>query len=430
MFVRHVINLTTKRHHSTFESLGICRSTCHKLESIFNVTRPTLAQEQFIPTLVAGRRDLLLRDRTGTGKTFGTALTLASLIPHQVRQYDSVHSLYIVPNQELAYQIGNWIQQLSNGSHFKVFADVEVDCAKDTIPHTVVGTPGRILDLFQQGTLPMHALERVVLDEADQALSIPKRFATARQQYKRTAHPKPAERLLDQLVGQHQTMISSATLNRPLRYFLTSQKGWLKDPLFVDLARGSQLSDDNTVKHHCLVVSNDTIRNLTPKQDQHEKDKVSFTRDDKEVDFDDMDDRMMESLAVLQELEPVENGILFVGPTVSVPLVKQKLQEHGVAAEDIKNYYKKQRSPDLWVATEFAARGMDIPGVSHVFILGKPASATSYVHMAGRTGRLGPQGFATGKVIHLVREHGWIESKMANMYELLNVPVQKYEHVE
>lgn len=398
------------------------------MKSNFNITRPTLAQEQFIPTLVAGQQDLLLRDRTGTGKTFGTALALASLIPSQVRQHKSVHSLYVVPNQELAYQIGNWLQQLSDGNNYKVFADADVDGSKYTIPHTVVGTPGRILDLLEKGKLPMHALERLVLDEADQALSLPKRYATARQQHKRTAHPKPAERLLDQLMGQHQTMISSATLNRPLRYFLTKQKGWLQNPLFIDLVHGLQSSDDNTVKHHCLVISNDTIRNLTPKA-QNEQQDIS-SRESKKVDFDDMDDRMMESIAILQELEPVRNGILFVGPTISVASVKQKLLEQGIVAEDIKNYHTNKRKPDLWVATEFAARGVDIPGVSHVFILGRPATVTSYVHMAGRTGRLGPQGFAHGKVIHLVREHGWTESKMANMYELLNIPVQKYEHVE
>ncbi|KAL7323394.1 hypothetical protein PS15p_211306 [Mucor circinelloides] len=429
MFARYTrLHLTCTRRYSTFESLGISPSTCQRLKSNFNITRPTLAQEQFIPTLVAGQQDLLLRDRTGTGKTFGTALTLASLIPSQVRQHKSVHSLYVVPNQELAYQIGNWIQQLSDGNNYKVFADADVDGSIYTIPHTVVGTPGRILDLLEKGKLPMHALERLVLDEADQALSLPKRYATARQQHKRTAHPKPAERLLDQLMGQHQTMISSATLNRPLRYFLTKQKGWLKNPLFIDLVHGSQSSDDNTVKHHCLVISNDTIRNLTPKA-QNEQQDIS-SRESKKVDFDDMDDRMMESIAILQELEPVRNGILFVGPTISVASVKQKLQEQGIVAEDIKNYHTNKRKPDLWVATEFAARGVDIPGVSHVFILGRPATVTSYVHMAGRTGRLGPQGFAHGKVIHLVREHGWIESKMANMYELLNIPVQKYEHVE
>jgi superfamily II DNA/RNA helicase len=407
--------------------LGISPLTCQKLKSNFNVTQPTHAQEQFIPPLVSGQRDLLLRDRTGTGKTFGTALTLASLIP--CKPYTkSISSLYIVPNQELAYQIGSWIQQLTtpNTDTFQVIANAEVHNL-DTVPHTVVGTPGRILDLVSQGKLPMHALERLVLDEADQALSLPKRYATARQQQKRAAHPKPAELLLDQLSSlKHQTVISSATLNRPLRYFL-SQKGWVNDPLFVDLVQGSQLNEERnaTVKHHCLVISDDSIRNIQ----QHKEDILSK---DKQASFDDVDDRMMESIAILHEVEPVRNGILFVGPTISVATVKNKLAQHDIMAEDIKEYNSKGSGTNktFWIATEFTARGVDIPSVSHVFILGKPTSVTSYLHMAGRTGRLSPQGFANGKVINLVREHGWTESKMVNMYELLNIPIEKYEHVD
>lgn len=392
------------------------------------MTQPTHAQEQFIPTLVAGQRNILLRDRTGTGKTFGTALTLASLIPTHTVRHKSVHSLYIVPNQELAYQIGRWIQDLSNSDHIKILANAADSYDATQVPHTAVGTPGRILDLLSQGQLPLHALERLIVDEADQAFSLPKRYATVRQQQKRVIHPKPAEQLLDQLakLHRHQTMMSSATLNRPLRYFLTHQKQWMHDPLFVDLVHGSQLDDDRnaTVRHHCLVISDDRIRNIHPQKSEIES-------RDKQVDFDDLDDRMMESLAILQEVEPVHNGILFVGPTVSVASVKRKLAEHDVEAEDIQHYnYRKSSSKALWIATEFTARGVDIPQVSHVFILGKPTSVTSYLHMAGRTGRLSPSGFASGKVINLVREHGWTESKMANMYELLNIPVEEYEHVE
>jgi superfamily II DNA/RNA helicase len=405
--------------------LGVSSATCQKLKSDFNVTRPTLAQEQFIPTLVAGQRDILLRDRTGTGKTFGTALTLASLIPTHITRHKSVHSLYIVPNQELAYQIGRWIQDLSSSNHIKILANAAEPYDIAHVPHTVVGTPGRILDVLSQGQLPLHALERLIVDEADQAFALPKRYATVRQQQKRVIHPKPAEQLLDQLakLNRHQTMMSSATLNRPLRYFLTHQKQWVRDPMFVDIVHGSQLDSERnaTVRHHCLVISDDRIRNIHAQ-------KSEIKSHDKQADFDDLDDRMMESLAVLQEIEPVHHGILFVGPTVSVASVKKKLAEHDVEAEDIQHYNSKRKV--LWIATEFTARGVDIPQVSHVFILGKPTSVTSYLHMAGRTGRLSPNGFASGKVINLVREHGWTESKMVNMYELLNIPVEQYEHVE
>ncbi|OBZ89401.1 DEAD-box ATP-dependent RNA helicase CshE [Choanephora cucurbitarum] len=423
MLSRHYLRTANKRHYSTFESLGISGSVTKRLKAKFNVTRPTLAQEQFIPVLVHGQRDLLIRDRTGTGKTFGTALTLASLI--QPQQHGSVSSLYIVPNQELAYQITYWIQELTdNSKHVQVMADATTSLKED-IPHTLIGTPGRILNCLD--TLPIHRLERLILDEADQALSLPKRYATIRQQNKRLAHPKPTERLLDRLPKQHQTLISSATLNRPLRHFLIRQKGWLRDPLFVDFAQNSQLKDDGDVivRHHCLLISDTSIRNIRTQQE----DETTLKKE--VVDFDDTDDRMIESLAILQEIEPVKNGILFVGPTVSVSEVQEKLAKHNILAEDIKTYKPSQTHQSrLWIATEFAARGVDMPNVSHVFILGKPASVTSYLHMAGRTGRLGPSGFGKGKVFNLVRAHGWNESKMLNLYNLLNIPTDPYEHVE
>jgi superfamily II DNA/RNA helicase len=295
--------------------------------------------------------------------------------------------------------------------------------AVEFIPHTVIGTPGRILDLVSQGQLPMTALERLVLDEADQALSLPNRYATKKQRNKRINHPKPAELLLDQLSNQkHQTFVSSATLNRPLRFFLTKEKGWLYDPLFIDVVQGSQLDStrNETVQHHCLVISDDSIRNIQTNKE------VLLT--EKKATFDDLDDRMIESVAILQDVEPVRNGILFIDPTVSVALMKQKLSGYDIDAQDIKDY--QPNTTTLWIATEFTARGVDIPGVSHVFILGKPSSPTSYLHMAGRTGRLSPNGFAQGKVIELIRENGWTESKMLTMYELLNIPVQNYDNVE
>ncbi|RCH81890.1 hypothetical protein CU098_003108 [Rhizopus stolonifer] len=425
MFSRYRFCILAKhRHYSTFEKLGISRSTVKKLESNFNVTHPTLAQEQFIPILINGERDLLIRDRTGTGKTFGTALALASLMPTRHASFESVYSLYVVPNQELAYQIGHWLSQLTDSKHFQIMADINTQLTD--IPHTLVGTPGRILDCVNQDNLPLHALERLVLDEADQALSLPKRYATQRQQQKRATHPKPAERLLDHLSEhKHQTVISSATLNRPLRYFLTHQKGWLHSPLFVDLVHGSQLDEKRsaTVRHHCLVVSDDAIRNIH----QHKQDVQS--RDHK-ADFDDTDERMIESIAILQDIEPVQNAILFVGPTVSVTSIQEKLAEYSIVAKDIKDFNTSREKSKLWIATEFTARGIDMPNVSHVFILGKPVSVTSYLHMAGRTGRLGPSGFGSGKVINIVREHGWTESKMINMYDMLNIPIEKYENVE
>ncbi|CAO3689098.1 hypothetical protein G6F70_001196 [Rhizopus microsporus] len=401
---------------TSFKQLGLSLSTCQRLQTQFHVTQPTRAQQEFIPHLLAGKRDLLLRDATGTGKSFGIALSLASLVP---ATSGCVHSLYIAPNQELATQIGQWIQQLTPHAHqVQVIATSLTE--KPPITHTVVGTPNRILEYINQGQLPVHALDRLILDEADQAFALPRKYAPLREKERRARHPKPAEQLLEKIKhGKHRTVITSATLNRPLRFFL-SKRGFVRDPLFVDLQTTTV-----GVKHHCLLVSDDRIRNIRPeliKQDLDMKQKL---------DFDDTDDRLIESIATLHEIESVSNGILFIDSTISVEAIKERLAEYQVQAHDIKEYSSLGPQPGaLWVATEFTARGVDIPGASHVFILGKPSSTAAYLHMAGRTGRLGPSGFSQGKVFSLVRDQGWTEAKMKNMFELLNIPVEHYEFVE
>ncbi|KAI8984418.1 P-loop containing nucleoside triphosphate hydrolase protein [Mycotypha africana] len=437
MFVRYCKPLKhSRRCYSTFETLGISPATCQKLKSNFNIIRPTLAQEQFIPLLLEGKRDILLRDNTGTGKSFGIAITLASLIPSEVKVHKSVHSIYIAPNQELALQIGHWIQKLTDTPNVKLCAGLSEE-EYSTIPHTVIGTPGRILDIINEGKLPTHAFDRLIIDEADQAFALPKRYAPVRQQNKRAKHPKPAQLLLDKLLLEsnnnqkikRQLMVASATLNRPLRHFVTSQKGWLRsDPLFVDISKGTRMSEVVPVQHHCLLISDDAIRNLQTEAKQEEK--------APSVDFDDTDDRMIDSIAALQEVEPVRNGILFIDSATSVEKLRDKLASYNVKALNIKDYAHQaqqqhdEKSNSLWIATEFSARGIDIPNVSHVFILGQPSSPASYLHMAGRTGRLGPEGFRSGKVISLIREQGWTEAKMANMYKLLDIPLKQYEYVQ
>ncbi|CAO3663130.1 unnamed protein product [Rhizopus stolonifer] len=403
----------------TFKQLGLSSSTCQKLETNFNITLPTSTQQELIPAILQGRRDLLVRDATGTGKSFGIALSLASLV--MPGEFKSVQSLYIAPNQELATQIGIWMQQLTPHNN-----QVKVMTGPDTssVPHTVIGTPGRLLETITQGDLPVHALDRLIVDEVDRALSLPKRHAPVRKQRLRAEHPKPTELLLDTLQrskSQHQAILASATFNRPLRFFL-GQRGYIYDPLFLDLGEGSA-TNTTRVKHHCLLISEDSIRNI--KEDKE----TIREQEKKELSFDDTDDRMIESIATLKDVERVSKGILFIDSNVSVEAVKNRLLERHVVAKDIKNYSADHKDV-LWIATEFTARGMDIPDVSHVFILGRPLSATAYVHMAGRTGRLGPNGFNSGKVFSLVRDYGWTEAKMKNMYELLNVPVETYDNIE
>ncbi|SAM04128.1 hypothetical protein [Absidia glauca] len=393
MFTR--ICLIKTRSYATFQKLGVPESTAALLQTTFGITKPTQTQSDLIPTILSGK-DLFLRDGTGTGKSFGMALALASIDPQS-------RSLYITPNQELASQVKQWIESLA--------------------PHhgVIVDTAARLSDASPTLT----TIDRIVLDEADQALRLPKRYATLRQQQQRQLHPKPAQLLLTDLMQSSpkkpQLIASSATLNRPLRHWMT-QQGWLVDPVFIDITHGSH---QPSVQHHCLMVSDDAIRNITPSKPTPSAPPTTT--------FDDQDDRMLESVAILHDLEQVsKDSVLFVDSSVSTATIQSRLAAFNIHAKDIRDALQTTSTiPTLWIATEFSARGIDLASVSHVFILGKPGSIASYLHMAGRTGRLGPNGkVRPGKVISLVRDHGRSETKMINMYNLMNIDVASLDHVD
>ncbi|KAI8333862.1 P-loop containing nucleoside triphosphate hydrolase protein [Chlamydoabsidia padenii] len=322
----------------------------------------------------------------------------------------SLRSLYITPNQELASQVNRWIQQLAP----------DTSCLK-------ADTSARLLEEVSS----LGTIDRIVLDEADQALRLPKRYASLRQQQQRQTHPKPAQLLLSHLMHHHQhkpqLIVSSATLNRPLRHWLTLQ-GWMNpDPVFIDITKGNQVPV-SPAQHYCLMVSDDSIRNMTPVSED-----ITTKTPPPMTSFDDQDDRMLESIAILHDLEStvLKNSVLFVDSSTSTATIQSRLASYNIHARDIRDAHQPQPLPTLWIATEFTARGIDLDSISHVFILGKPPSIASYLHMAGRTGRLGPDGYLRpGKIISLVRDHGRSETKMVNMYKLMNISVKPLEHVE
>lgn len=316
------------------------------------------------------------------------------------------------------------------------------------VPHVVVGTPTRVLDMVKSGALDVTGLRTIVLDEADQALRLPRKFATEREIQFRKMHPKPAEQLLrlvfDKMgedlrrIRKLQLVVSSATLSRPLRYFL-SNSGWISEALFIDITKGSVAPPQ--LKHHCLIVSSDAIRNISAlstttsrdgnAQEMWESDET-LNNYPSEEQFDDDDDRMLESVATACELEQVERGLVFVNTNASMPKLIERLDRYGIKAQELISFIAEtssspsSSSPRLVIATENTARGVDLPNISHVFILGIPSTAANYLHMAGRTGRMGRD----GKVVTFVRERGRAEDRIRTMFKLMNVEVERFEHVQ
>ncbi|KAI7859367.1 P-loop containing nucleoside triphosphate hydrolase protein [Circinella umbellata] len=454
-----------RRGYSTrsFKDLNVSPIICNNLHRHFAIDQPTLAQSQFIPVIQSGR-DLLLRDRTGTGKTFGIAVALASKLLNEGsttrhEQEKLLRSLYIVPNHELVVQIEHWMRLLLDGTPLSATAygthkNIHNDDILTTHPHTLIGTPARLLDSIN--TLPIHNIDCIVIEEADQALRLPTRYAPLKKQKKRASNPKPTQSLVDHILRLYknkkrkkpQLVAASATLNRPLRHWML-KAGWTDHPVFIDITKNVEAVSEQT-EHYCLFVSGGEVRNIGSfynvdeqmqdgdgENQQHEERESSSSLPSDNYQHDNAT-ALIESVAVLNGIEKVHNGVLFVDTSVSTSDIARQLAEYGVRACDIRDYEQRKKNKEtkeettpLWIATEFSARGMDIDNVSHVFILGEPSSVSGYVHMAGRTGRLGPQGMIRGgKVITLVEDKGRAETRMSNMYKMLNTQVEHYNHVQ
>ncbi|KAL1920243.1 uncharacterized protein VTP21DRAFT_1389 [Calcarisporiella thermophila] len=460
----------------SFEALGIPNELCNSIRENFGIIKPTTAQRSIIPSILANR-DVLIRDQTGTGKSFSILLALLSKQRSHPSRYPLNFSarknsprayisyLVLVPNRELAEQIGIWAREILPKDTYPSIAPIlqivtselhenrDLEIKEQTAaliresPHILVGTPKRVHELLLKDALDLQYLRTIVVDEVDQALRLPRRFAREKEVQLRRKNPKPCETVLDMLLGNKpkqkpQLIALSATLNRQLRYFMF-KKGWIYRALFIDIAKTSL--PPATIKHHCLVISGDTIRNLRSpiELDNHSKDEemesIEIEKDsvDEEANGPEADDaymdRMLEGVTTVVEMEDVNRGLVIVPATSSVSRVIDRLSSHGLKASEVlptlrtKSANKiENQQPNLLIGTEVTTRGIDLPLLSHVFILGAPSSPAAYLHVAGRTGRMGKP----GSVFTFIRDQGRKADQLRNMFRLMNVEVQHYEQVQ
>ncbi|KAF8978000.1 hypothetical protein BGZ46_006949 [Entomortierella lignicola] len=313
------------QHKAAFESLGIYPPLASNLKKFMMIDEPTLLQSNFIPPILAGK-DILIRDTTGSGKTFGILLSLLSK-PRRFIGPDrrpGITSVIVVPNQELAFQLQSWAQSLlpaaddqqmremiqvlftpsqtmssisdqmsddpkyaKSRKQLKKLAkqtmssvfdpeqeDKQVQTLAQTLPHVLVATPGRLWNLVQRGVLDLSEIETLVLDEVDHLIRLPKRFASQREIANRDRHPKPAELALREIMRSSQEanrsdklqiIAASATMNRPMRHWLESNN-WIQDPEWIDTTKSVVLPKG--IEHHCLVIGAQSVRNMKLESDR------------------------------------------------------------------------------------------------------------------------------------------------------------------
>lgn len=316
---------------------------------------PTPVQVQAIPVLLEGR-DVLGQAQTGTGKTAAFALPMLNGLDSATQ---GVQGLVIEPTRELAIQVTRAIRDLGQHRRVNVLAvyggqsyDRQIRRLERGVD-IVVGTPGRMLDLIRKQVLDLGSVRFVVLDEADQMLSM--------------GFIEDMAAILQETPPTRQTALFSATLPQPIRHLADR---YMNAPVTVTI-NPEQVTVPQTEQRYYLVYEGDKLAALT---------------------------RLLETEMPTRTLVFVRTKVASAG--VAEALFARGFQAEALhgdmpqsARETVMGHFREGQTPIL-VATDVAARGLDIPDVSHVINYDVPFDPEDYVHRIGRTGRAGKSGFA------------------------------------
>jgi superfamily II DNA/RNA helicase len=342
----------------TFSQLGLDPVLLRNVERE-GYTTPTPIQLQAIPPALAGR-DLLGCAQTGTGKTAAFALPMLQRIDARAGDEPVLRGLVLTPTRELASQIGESLRVYGQGmdlDHTVIFGGVnekpQMAALREGVD-IVVATPGRLLDLLGQRALHLRDIEVFVLDEADRMLDM--------------GFLPDVKRVIAQLPPKRQTLFFSATMPPAIQ---TLANWALNDPVSVEI--GERRSPAETVTHAFYPVGMDQRDDLIIeliKQTGYES-MMIFTRTKKEAD------------ALLPRIEAIEG----TRPAALHSDIKQSDRTKALQGF-------RDGTFNIIVATDIAARGLDISGVTHVINYRVPENPEDYVHRIGRTGRAQKEGDA------------------------------------
>lgn len=341
--------------HPTFNDLGLSKPVMRALNDVGYET-PSPIQAQAIPPLLTGQ-DVLGQAQTGTGKTAAFACPLLSRL--DINRLEP-QVLVLTPTRELAIQVAEAFQRYAG--HIKGFHVLPVYGGQDYRSqirqlkrgvHVVVGTPGRLMDHMRRGTLGLGGLTSLILDEADEML--------------RMGFIDDVEWILEQIPAQRQTALFSATMPDTIRRIAGK---YLKNPQSITIKVKTRTAD--TIRQRYWMVSG-----------LHK----------------------LDALTRILEAESFDGMIVFVRTKTMTIELAEKLQARGYAATPLNgDIPQKQREQtierlktnklDILVATDVAARGLDVDRISHVVNYDIPYDTEAYVHRIGRTGRAGRTGDA------------------------------------
>jgi ATP-dependent RNA helicase DeaD len=340
---------------TSFRELQLAEPLIKVLDEI-GYESPTPIQQQAIPHLLQGL-DLLGHAPTGTGKTAAFALPLLSRMKLQSKD---VQVMTLTPTRELAIQVAEAFQRYA--THLKGFHVLPIYGGQDyggqirqlkRGVHVVVGTPGRIMDHMRKGTLKLGGLQALVLDEADEML--------------RMGFIDDVEWILEQTPAKRQMALFSATM-----------------PKEVERIARRHLNDPREISIESKTATAETIRQRFWQVSGLHK---------------------LDALTRILEVEPFDAVLIFVRTKTATSELAERLEARGYAAAamngDMPQKLREQMvdrlkkgSLDILVATDVAARGLDVERISHVVNFDIPYDSEAYIHRIGRTGRAGRKGEA------------------------------------
>lgn len=373
----------------TFANLGLAPDLLRAVAEE-GYTTPTPIQRQAIPLVLAGQ-DILGGAQTGTGKTAAFTLPLlhrllthASSSPSPARH--PVRALILAPTRELALQVYESVKTYSKYVPLRsmcAFGGVDIRPQIEELRKGVeilVATPGRLLDHVEQKTVSFASVQTLVLDEADRMLDM--------------GFIPDVKRILSLLPANRQSLLFSATFSEEIRRLADTM---LKSPVLVEVARRNTLTD--TVSHQVYTVSDHDKRSL---------------------------------LIRLLKSNEINQCLVFVRTKLVCSRLARELQRAGLQAEAIHgdksqadrlktlDAFKENRL-NILVATDVAARGLDIDDLPHVINYELPHVPEDYVHRTGRTGRAGKLGIAIS--LACAAEMGYL----AEIEKLIKRPLERIE---
>ena len=350
----------------TFEELGVCEEIRRAIEEL-GFTQPMPVQEEVIPYLLGSRNDVIALAQTGTGKTAAFGIPVLQRIDPSRME---TQALILSPTRELCLQIADDLRDFSKympGIHIEaVYGGASIAQQIRALKHgahIIVATPGRLIDLMNRGVAQLDEAYNVVLDEADEMLNM--------------GFSESIDAILERIPEDRNTLLFSATMSREIERIAT---GYLHD--HKEIVVGSRNEGAENVNHIYYMVN--------------AKDKYL-------------------ALKRIVDYYPRIFAIIFCRTKIETQEIADKLIKDGYNAESLHGDLSQQQrdltmqkflqhTVQLLVATDVAARGLDVDDLTHVINFGLPDDIENYTHRSGRTGRAGKKGTSIS-IVHIREKH-------------------------